>query len=398
MVSFDFSQPSILRRMFLAFLGFGLGMGLIFPLFANLFVNWKEGMLIWFILSCILAGVTIGIFNYWLLKKMLLMRLMRIGEVANAISNNDISHKCSLVSNDFIGDMAASFNMMAGNLRNMVRQIAEVSDHLNSASNSMIQVTESTQQGINQQQQGTEKVASAISSMSNTVTNMSDSTQAASSAAEEAESATRVGEGVVLDTVDSIRALADEVEQTASVIQRLKEDSENIGSVLDVIKDIAEQTNLLALNATIEAARAGEHGRGFAVVGDEVRILASKTQESTTKIEGMIEQLQDVSLQAVGVMNRGREQAHKSVQQANEAGEALRAIASSVATIYQMNSNIATAAEDQRQQSTVMNDSVKQINEVAKTVSEGANQTHLSGAEVANFAEQLNGLIKQFKF
>lgn len=398
MVSFDFKKPSILRNMFLAFLGFGLGMGLIFPIFANLFVNWKEGMLIWFILACIVAGVSIGIFNYWLLNKMLLRRLMRIGEVANAISKNDISHTCCLVSHDFIGDMASSFNLMAGNLRSMVKQISEVSDHLNSASSSMIQVTESTQDGVNQQQQGTEKVASAIASLTHTVCDMSDSTQAASSAAEDAEKATRIGEGVVSESVESIKTLADEVEQTAMVIQRLKEDTENIGSVLDVIKDIAEQTNLLALNAAIEAARAGEHGRGFAVVADEVRILASKTQESTTQIEKMIEQLQEVSLQAVGVMNQGREQAHKSVDQAYKAGEALKEIATAVATINQMNSNIANAAENQRQQSEVMNDNVIQINDVAKTVSEGAQKTHLSGAEVANFAEQLNALIKQFKF
>ncbi|MDX1795612.1 MAG: methyl-accepting chemotaxis protein [Hydrogenovibrio sp.] len=397
MVSFDFSQPSILRKMFLVFLGFGLGMGLIFPVFANLFVEWRPGMLWWFVLSCIIAGISIGVFNYWLLNFMLLNRLKRIGEVANAISHNDITHKCSLVSNDFIGDMANSFNQMSGNLRDMVKRIAEVSGHLNIASQEMVSVTQETQAGVMRQQEGTQHATNAIATMSETMVEMSKNTQAASEAANQAELATEKGTSVVGSTVASIRTLAEEVEQTAVVIQRLREDSENIGSVLDVIKDIAEQTNLLALNAAIEAARAGEHGRGFAVVADEVRILASKTQESTKKIEGMIEKLQDVAQEAVGVMSQGREQAHQSVQQANEAGEALKAIASAVTTINQMNGQIATSASNQRLQSDLVNDNVKQINEVAQNVSEGAARTLESSSQVGSYASQLSSLIGQFK-
>ncbi|KUJ73945.1 chemotaxis protein [Thiomicrospira sp. XS5] len=390
-------KPSILRRMFTAFIAFGVFMGISFPVFAHLFVEWKPGMLGWFVLSCILAGISIGLFNYWLLNIMLLKRLKRIGEVANAISNNDVSHKCSLVSHDFIGDMANSFNLMSGNLRSMISRIAEVSTKLNQSAEQMVHVTHETQNSVNQQQQGTEMVVSAIDNMTSTVTEMTNNSFAASEAAEKANSATQDGSKVVLDTVAAIQSLANEVEQTAHAIQNLKEDSENIATVLDVIKDIAEQTNLLALNAAIEAARAGENGRGFAVVADEVRTLASKTQESAKKIETMIANLQNAAQQAVDIMNQGREQANNSVTKAHEAGHSLEYIASAVKTITDMNIQIANSAETQRNQTDVVNDSVNQIRETAGTVAQGAAKTDQASKEVDLFAVQLSELIGQFK-
>lgn len=397
MAFMNYNKPSILRKMLLVFLGFGFFMGISFPLFANLFVEWKEGMLAWFVLSCIIAGISIGVFNYWLLNYMLLNRLKRIGEVANAISNNDVSHNCSLISFDFIGDMANSFNLMSENLRNMISQISDVSSHLNQSANEMVSVTHETQNGVSRQQEGTQMVVSAIGKMTDTVTEMSNNTFAASEAAEKANTATHDGSMVVQDTVSSIQALADEVEKTANAIQLLKEDSENIATVLDVIKDIAEQTNLLALNAAIEAARAGENGRGFAVVADEVRTLASKTQESAKKIESMIANLQTAAQQAVDVMNKGREQACSSVKKANEAGDSLKHIAAAVNTITEMNNQIANSAEDQRKQTEVVNNSVNQINDIAHTVAQGAAKTDNASKEVDNYAAQLSTLIGQFK-
>ncbi|MGM0541720.1 MAG: methyl-accepting chemotaxis protein [Pseudomonadota bacterium] len=397
MITFDFSKPSILRNIFIAFMAFGFFMGVLFPIFANLFVQWKDGMLVWFVISCIIAGLSIGLLNFWLLNKMLLQRLKRIGEVANAISNNDVSQKCSLESNDFIGDMAASFNLMSQNLRTMINRIADVSNELGSASADMITETQTAQSGIVQQRQDTQNVAIAMQSMNATVLEMSQHTQAALDSVNEANTATVKGTQVVNSAVSSIGELAEQVKNAAVVIQRLEKDSETIGNVLDVIKDIAEQTNLLALNAAIEAARAGEHGRGFAVVADEVRILASRTQTSAKEIETTIAHLQTASIEAVEVMNRGSKKANESVEQASDAGRSLLAIESAVSNINKMNTQIATASGRQRQQAEMVNRDIEQISAVAENVASGAAKTYASSSQVGHLSNQLGKLIGQFK-
>jgi methyl-accepting chemotaxis protein len=397
MITFDFSKPSILRNIFLAFMAFGFSMGVLFPIFANLFVEWKDGMLVWFVISCVIAGLSIGLFNFWLLNKMLLQRLKRIGEVANAISNNDVSHKCSLESNDFIGDMANSFNLMSQNLRTMINRIADVSNELGSASADMISETQTAQSGIVQQKQDTQNVAIAMQSMNDTVLEMSQHTQAALDSVNEANTATAKGTQVVNSAVSSIGELAEQVKNAAVVIKRLEKDSETIGNVLDVIKDIAEQTNLLALNAAIEAARAGEHGRGFAVVADEVRILASRTLDSAKERDLTIATLQTASIEAVEVMNRGSKKANESVEQASDAGRSLLAIESAVSHINKMNTEIATASGRQREQAETVNRDIEQISAVAENVASGAAKTYASSTQVGHLSAQLGKLIGQFK-
>jgi methyl-accepting chemotaxis protein len=197
--------------------------------------------------------------------------------------------------------------------------------------------------------------------------------------------------------VETIVGLAAEIESASEVIRNLEKDSNQIGSILDVIKGIAEQTNLLALNAAIEAARAGEQGRGFAVVADEVRTLASRTQESTEEIQSMIEKLQSGAKVAVSVMSDSRKYADDSVSHAKSAGEALEMITQSISTITEMNTQIATAAEEQSAVSEEINGNIVNINHAAEEAAEGANSTSTESERLAEMAKELQLLVHQFK-
>ena len=250
---------------------------------------------------------------------------------------------------------------------------------------------------MGQQQAETSQVAAAVTEMSATVQEVAKNAAQAAESARQASQATNHGQQVMDENMTSTTALAEEVDGAAKVIEQLGSDSQKISMVLDVIKDIADQTNLLALNAAIEAARAGEHGRGFSVVADEVRTLASRTQTSTEEIQGMIVSLQSGAENAVRVMEQGRGRAETNVEQATRANEALTEIATAVATISDMNVQIASAAEEQSAVTEEISGNVNKINIAAEQALEGTSKTSQSSEELAKLAAGLSSVVQRFK-
>ena len=314
-----------------------------------------------------------------------------------AQENGDLTVRIETKSEDEIGELVYWFNQFMDKLQGVVRDVVEASLPLSNLAQNLRGVTEETQRTINVQQQSATNAKSAVDTMSGSVDGVAHSAAQAASDANEATSAASEGRQIVQQTVTSIQQLAENVRETADVIARLESDSNKVGSVLDVIKGIAEQTNLLALNAAIEAARAGEQGRGFAVVADEVRTLASRTQQSTEEIQSTIEQLQSAAHSAVEVMARGTEQASSSVETANKAGSSLETITSTIGRIDQMNEQIAHNTEDQR---TVAVDIVRHVDEIHQRTEQTSSRSVELGTmcnELADLAQHLESIAKQFR-
>jgi methyl-accepting chemotaxis protein len=232
--------------------------------------------------------------------------------------------------------------------------------------------------------------------MASTVQDVAQNANHAANATEQAEQAVDSGKAVVERTITDINALAEEVEKVSQAINKLAEDSNQIGTVVDVIKGIAEQTNLLALNAAIEAARAGEQGRGFAVVADEVRTLASRTQESTDEIQNMIEHLQIAANDAVQVMGQGKQISERNLEQAAQTEQSLEVVFNAVGKIHDMSVQIAAAAEEQGVVSEEVSRNVNTINEVAKETTAASQETALASSKLAEQAQQLHAVVRQF--
>ncbi|MCF5278941.1 HAMP domain-containing protein, partial [Pseudomonas syringae] len=345
--------------------------------------------------------ITVGVITTLLLAWMYTRSLTGpIGDslsIAQRIATNDLSQDIPQHGTDEAAKLIAALATMQSNLRNALTLIGDSSTQLAATSEEMHAVTEDASRTILRQTNEIEMAATAVNEMSAAVEEVASNAASASEVTSQSSTAAMAGRAQVDETVTAINLMVSKVQITSTEVQGLAVMATDISKVLDVIRAIAEQTNLLALNAAIEAARAGEAGRGFAVVADEVRALAHRTQQSTREIEQMVDSIQTGTGNAVSAMEQTSVQAHKTLEMANGAGKALLEITESISQINERNLMIATAAEEQAQVAREVDRSLVSIRDLSSQTSEGSNQTAIATAELSTLASSLNRLTKQFR-
>jgi methyl-accepting chemotaxis protein len=352
---------------------------------------------LWLTVGAVIVSLLAVAVLSWLIIRMIDSAVRDLNRVLNDLAQRDLTARATYDSKDEFGQISRNLNRMAQEISGVVQEIGNATAQVATAAEESSTVTMQTSQSVEQQRQSTELVATAINQMSATVREVAHSTNDAAQLSQRVNTSTTQGRTEIEGTITLIRQLSGQAEDTALIIGELKQESDGISSVLDVIRGIAEQTNLLALNAAIEAARAGDHGRGFAVVASEVRVLAQKTQESTGNIRQMISNLQSGSDRASSSMQETLGKAQDGARKVERAGELLLEIAEGVASISDRNLQIASAAEEQSAVSEDINRNVNEINDLVIQVSAGAEQTAITSQELARLAEHQQQLVNCFK-
>lgn len=356
-------------------------------------LGWKiSGLLI--ISLLIILGVLTYIF-----RTLIGSRLDHMRDALQAIASGkgDLRHRLDDSRNDEISEVARTFNQFLDGMKLMVGSLNEQAQELFNASNVLRTAAKETREGTEKQDSETEQIASAVNQMSGAAEEVATLATETSGQAQQAAETIQKGRNVVTQSANSIDKLAKEIQVTTEVISTLEADSADIGSVLDVIRGIAEQTNLLALNAAIEAARAGEQGRGFAVVADEVRTLASRTQSSTEEIQQMIEKLQGGVKNAVQAMEQGGQQLEISLKQSAQTNEAMEEIAAAMEEIHTMNSKISAAANSQSSTTGEINRNITQVSEISQSCAQNAAESEQAANTLADSGDKIAKILSRFK-
>ncbi|MQQ36939.1 HAMP domain-containing protein [Pseudomonas sp. SZ57] len=356
--------------------------------------SYQSGLtfVIFIIAAATLATIVLAV----LFTKSIVAPLRDMLRVNDTIAKGDLRSVITVTGKDEFSDLMRATQVMQNNLRDTIKLIGDSSTQLASAAEEMNAVTEESSRGLLRQNNEIDQAATAVNQMTAAVDEVARNAAAASDAAKASDQSTRTGAARVTSTVDAIEKLSKTVQNTSADVERLAVQSKDISKVLEVIRTIAEQTNLLALNAAIEAARAGEQGRGFAVVADEVRALAHRTQTSTQEIEKMIGDILTGTAQATKAMSESCDQADGTLTIAHEAGAALTLIAKAINEINEMNLMIATASEQQAQVARSVDGNLMSIRDLSIQSATGANQTAAASSELSVLAADMNKLVARF--
>jgi methyl-accepting chemotaxis protein len=349
------------------------------------------------VVTLLIIATVLTLLFAWLLTKSITQPIDSALKAAEDIAEGDLTRTITVDGTDEAGRLLAAMLKMQSKLRDTLQRISGSATQLASAAEELNAVTDESARGLSQQNNEIEQAATAVNQMTSAVEEVARNAVSTSEASKNATTSASDGRDLVQETVSAIERMSNDVQSTSTLIGNLADESRDIGKVLDVIRGLADQTNLLALNAAIEAARAGEAGRGFAVVADEVRALAHRTQQSTSEIERMIGSIQGGTEQAVNSMRSSTERAESTLNIAKGAGLALDTINSAVVEINERNLVIASAAEEQAQVAREVDRNLVNIRDLSTQSATGANQTSAASNELSRLAVDLNGMVARFK-
>ncbi len=349
------------------------------------------------VVSLLVIATLLTLLFAWLLTRSITLPISQALEAAEEVAEGNLTRPIKVDGNDEAGRLLAAMAKMQDKLRDTLQRIAGSATQLASAAEELNAVTDESARGLTQQNNEIEQAATAVNEMTSAVEEVARNAVSTSEASRNATTSAGDGRDLVQETVSAIERMSGDVQATATLIGDLANESRDIGKVLDVIRGLADQTNLLALNAAIEAARAGEAGRGFAVVADEVRALAHRTQQSTSEIERMIGSIQAGTEHAVDSMRNSTERAESTLNIAKGAGMSLDTINTAIVEINERNLVIASAAEEQAQVAREVDRNLVNIRDLSVQSATGASQTSAASSELSRLAVDLNGMVGRFR-